>query len=664
MSSNRHWMYTRIRNGLLTEEFLAGLETFIQFATSQHSWMDGERIKCPCKQRKCQNTKFLDVPTVKFHLAKYGFVSDYYVWRFQGECNVSVDVDRDVGGPSQMDNEEASNAFHTMVMDAAGPEFNVDEIEETPNPEAQNFYDMLKAADQELWLGSKKHSQLSLVARLMSLKSENHISEKCFNQFTELLKEVAPEDNLVPDNFYETKRLLRGMGLPVQKIDCCKNNCMIYWESDIDMTTCKFCAHPRFKQTSSGATKRQKTNVAYKKMYYFPLLPGLQRLYASNATANDMKWHAKSVEDGIMRHPSDSLAWKHFNDTYPNFASEIRNVRLGLCTDGFQPFGQSGQQYSSWPVILTTYNLPPWMCMKEEYMFLTVLVPGPKNPKEKIDVFLQPLIVELNQLWEVGVQTYDISKKQNFQMRAALMWTVSDFPAYSMLSGWSTAGRLACPYCMDKSDAFTLKHSGKQSWFDNHRKFLPPNHPFRRNKTAFFKNRAVTTEAPPVRSGYDILAEIETLGLKKVTELDAAEVNGFISKTCGWKKRSIFWDLPYWSSHLVRHNLDVMHIEKNVFDNVFNTVLDVTGKTKDTYKSREELNDYCRRPELKQNLVTRKFPKACYTLDKPAREALCEWVRNLKFPDGYASNMSRCVDMKKLKLFGMKSHDCHVFMQS
>ncbi|XP_019197160.1 PREDICTED: uncharacterized protein LOC109191027 [Ipomoea nil] len=411
MSSNRHWMYTRIRNGLLTEEFLAGLETFIQFATSQHSWMDGERIKCPCNQRKCQNTKYLDVPTVKYHLAKYGFVSDYYVWRFHGEYNVNLDVDQDVGGPPQVASEEASNAYQTMVMDAAGPEFNVDEIEESPNPEAQKFYDMLKAADQELWPGSNKHSQLSLIARLVSLKSENHISEKCFNQFTELLKEVVPEDNLVPDNLYETKRLLRGMGLPVQKIDCCKNNCMIYWESDIDMTTCKFCAHPRFKQTSRGTTKRQKTNVAYKKMYYFPLVPRLQRLYASNATANDMKWHANSVEDGIMRHPSDSLAWKHFNDTYPDFASEIRNVRLGLCTDGFQPFGQSRQQYSSWPVILTTYNLPPWMCMKEEYMFLTVLVPGPKNPKEKIDVFLQPLVMELNQLWEVGVQTYDISKK-------------------------------------------------------------------------------------------------------------------------------------------------------------------------------------------------------------------------------------------------------------
>nr|GMD16205.1 uncharacterized protein LOC109166492 [Ipomoea batatas] len=178
-----------MRNGVLTKEFLDGLKTFIDFATSQRSWMDGERIRCPCTQRKCQNTKFLDVPTVKYHLAKNGFVSDYYVWRFHGERIVTADVDRDVGGPSQMTDEEASNAYHTMVMDAAGVQFNVDEIEESPNPEAQKFYDMLKAADQGLFPECKKHSQLSFVARLMSLKSENHISEKCFNQITELIKE-------------------------------------------------------------------------------------------------------------------------------------------------------------------------------------------------------------------------------------------------------------------------------------------------------------------------------------------------------------------------------------------------------------------------------------------------------------------------------------------
>lgn len=205
-------------------------------------------------------------------------------------------------------------------------------------------------------------------------------------------------------------------------------------------------------------------------------------------------------------------------------------------------------------------------------MFLTVVIPGPKNPNEMIDVFLQPFIAELTHLWNVGVPTYDVSMKQNFQMRAALLWTISDFPAYSMLSGWSTAGRLACPHCMDSSDAFTLPLSRKQSWFDDHRKFLPGNHSWRRNKTNFRKNITISASPPEELTGHEILAQITALGLKKVTELNIEETRNRILKKSkrsgfGWKKRSIFWDLPYWSSLLIRHNLDVMHIEKNVFDN-------------------------------------------------------------------------------------------------
>ena len=89
--------------------------------------------------------------------------------------------------------------------------------------------------------------------------------------------------------------------------------------------------------------------------------------------------------------------------------------------------------------------------------------------------------------------------------------------------------------------------------------------------------------------------------------------------------------------------------------------MNVDGKTKDNAKSRLDLMEICRRPEL--HVVDGKLPKACYTLDKNGRNELCIWVQNLRFPDGYASNIARCVDMRKHKLFGMKSHDFHVFMQ-
>jgi hypothetical protein len=68
-------------------------------------------------------------------------------------------------------------------------------------------------------------------------------------------------------------------------------------------------------------------------------------------------------------------------------------------------------------------------------MFLSMVIPGPSNSGWNIDVCLHPLIDELTQLWSSRALTYDISRKQNFVMRAALMWTINDFPAYGMLSG-------------------------------------------------------------------------------------------------------------------------------------------------------------------------------------------------------------------------------------
>ena len=71
----------------------------------------------------------------------------------------------------------------------------------------------------------------------------------------------------------------------------------------------------------------------------------------------------------------------------------------------------SSAPYSCWPIIVTPYNLPPELCMTKPYLFLTCLVPDPYSPKAKIDVYLQPLIDDLQHLWSDGVWTYDVSKK-------------------------------------------------------------------------------------------------------------------------------------------------------------------------------------------------------------------------------------------------------------
>ena len=316
---------------------------------------------------------------------------------------------------------------------------------------------------------------------MMNIKMDHNLPENCMDAWAELFKEYLREDNVSAESYYEIQKLVYSLGLPSEMIDVCIDNCMIYWKEDDKLEECRFCKKPRFKPQGRG-----RNMVPYQRMWYLPITDRLKRLYQSERTAASMRWHAEHVQrDGEVAHPSDARAWKHFNKVHADFATNIRNVYLGLCTDGFSPFGMSGRQYSLWPVILTPYNLPPDMCMEQEFLFLTILIPGPKHPKRSLDVFLQQLIEELKQLWSEGVWTYDCSLKNNFTMRAVLLWTISDFPAYGMLSGWTTHGRLSCPYCLGSTDAFQLKNGRKSCWFDCHRRFLPLAHPYRRNKTLF-----------------------------------------------------------------------------------------------------------------------------------------------------------------------------------
>ncbi|KAK4394335.1 hypothetical protein Sango_1904300 [Sesamum angolense] len=82
-------------------------------------------------------------------------------------------------------------------------------------------------------------------------------------------------------------------------------------------------------------------------------------------------------------------------------------------------------------------------------------------------------------------------------------------------------------------------------------------------------------------------------------------------------KKIIVLDLPYLSTLFIRHNIDVMHIEKNVFDNIFNTVMDIKGNTKDNMNARRDLKMMCNRPELElDEHRPNVMPKAVYTLGK------------------------------------------------
>ena len=108
-----------------------------------------------------------------------------------------------------------------------------------------------------------------------------------------------------------------------------------------------------------------------------------------------------------------------------------------------------------------------------------------------------------------------------------------------------------------------------------------------------------------------------------------------------------------------------MHIEKNKCDILVGTLLNIEGKTKDIVKARLDLEDLNIRKELHLKLEGNKLlkPHASYTLTLNERREFCQFLKLVKFPDGYAANISNCVNIKDAKVLGLKCHDCHVLLQ-
>ena len=117
--------------------------------------------------------------------------------------------------------------------------------------------------------------------------------------------------------------------------------------------------------------------------------------------------------------------------------------------------------------------------MKESLFIITLLIPGRNAPGKDIDVYLRLLVDELKELWKDGVRIFDSDKNEYFQMYAALLWTINDFPAYKNISGWSIKGYMACPVC--NKDILSSQIRSKTCYI-GHRCFLTNNNSMLRSK--------------------------------------------------------------------------------------------------------------------------------------------------------------------------------------
>ncbi|CAA0819515.1 Unknown protein [Striga hermonthica] len=207
------------------------------------------------------------------------------------------------------------------------------------------------------------------------------------------------------------------------------------------------------------------------------------------------------------------------------------------------------------------------------------------------------------------------------------------------------------------AEAFEQLEHGRKTVYLGSRKFLKPAHPYRRLRKAF-NGHTEFESAPDALNGEQVLNRVKNLNLRYGKTQKPAERSL-------WKKRSIFFDLPYWDKLDVRHCIDVMHVEKNVSDSLISTLLNIQGKTKDTVNARKDMIAMGIRGELAPVPQGRRtyLPPACHTLSKKEKQSFCECLRGVKVPQGYSSNVKWLVSMKEFKLLGLKSHDHHILVQ-
>ena len=128
------------------------------------------------------------------------------------------------------------------------------------------------------------------------------------------------------------------------------------------------------------------------------------------------------------------------------------------------------------------------------------------------------------------------------------------------------------------------------------------------------------------------------------------------------------WNLEYWPTLKLKHNLDIMHIEKNICDNLLGTILKLEGKNKDTLNARGDikvlgvLEHLHLKPDVKEDEYV--CPDAPYALSRQLTHTFCPFLRELRFPDGYASNFAKCVSADGNKVQGLKTLDCHILLQT
>ena len=464
-----------------------------------------------------------------------------------------VELEEDEYEVTDDDSDDDGFDYERMVEDAfaRGDDIHWEQQEQddVPEPDEDEFCQSTEEMEALFAEGRKrlfrgcKTNRLKFVIVVLTMCNLFGVPYSFLDELLRFLgSDVLPKNNRLPKTSYECRSLLMKMGLKHEDIPCCPDGHMLFWKQNKNLDKCTYpgCGKSRYMPGSSS--------IPAKVVRYFSIVKRLQRLFRCPEIAKLFRHHKDYQSDtSFMRSVVDSPIWRWISSRWREFADDPRFLRLALCLDGINPFNMQSTTHSTWPVLLIMYNLPPWLVTRKFFVSLVLLIPGPKSPtSETIDVFLEPVVDDLLQLWN-GIKSVDCSidnEPRSFDLRAILMWIVGDYPALGLISGQVTKGYSGCLHCGEQTCGESCQPAINKVVYLGARRNLDPDHPWRRARKAF-NNETEVRPATNRMTGREVRQYAEERQ-RWLDEGGRPNSDNDPVKRHGVKRLSSLYRLPYW----------------------------------------------------------------------------------------------------------------------
>nr|DAD35752.1 TPA_asm: hypothetical protein HUJ06_006392 [Nelumbo nucifera] len=122
---------------------------------------------------------------------------------------------------------------------------------EEPYGDMETFLHFIKDAEEPLWSGNKHFTVMSFIVTILHLKSLYGWINISFNELLKVFIKAMPDDAKCPSSFSQCKKVIANIGCKMEKIDACKNGCMLFWGDDVEKDMCDKCGESRWKSDNN-----------------------------------------------------------------------------------------------------------------------------------------------------------------------------------------------------------------------------------------------------------------------------------------------------------------------------------------------------------------------------------------------------------------------------